>query len=62
MYLVAWGLMGLGDWIWEIERGRPLGMSTVRLSRLECLDEECFDDEWWDDEEDLCLEVRDEEE
>jgi len=39
MYFVAWGLMGLGDWIWETERGRPLGMSTVRLSlREECLD------------------------
>lgn len=46
----------MGDWIWEIERGRPLGMSTIRESRRdslrdedewECLsfvEEECFDD------------------
>jgi len=25
--------MGLGDWIFERERGRPLGMSRWRLSR-----------------------------
>jgi hypothetical protein len=31
MYLVAWGVTGLGDWIWEIDKGRPLGMSTERL-------------------------------
>jgi len=55
MYLVACGLIGLGDLIWETERGRPLGISTERLSRRdsrrleddECLslDDECFDDE-----------------
>lgn len=31
MCLVAWGDMGLGAWIWEIDRGRPLGMSTESL-------------------------------
>jgi hypothetical protein len=36
---------GFGDLIWETERGRPLGISTVRLSRRDprrVLDEECF--------------------
>lgn len=47
MYLVACGVTGLGDWIWEIESGRPLGMSTdrLRLSRRDsrlALDE-CFE-------------------
>jgi len=50
--------MGLGDLICETERGRPLGMSTVRLlsRRDSLLDEECFDEEeeCLDDEE--CLE------
>jgi hypothetical protein len=60
MYFVAWGETGFGDWIWEIDRGRPLGISTHRwLSRresllddeVECLsredevlDEECLDE------------------
>lgn len=41
--LVAWGEIGFGDWIWEIERGRPLGMSVLaaRASRRE-EDEECL--------------------
>jgi hypothetical protein len=53
MYRVAWGATGLGDWIWEIESGRPFGMSegvwrellrSECLSREELLDEECFDE------------------
>lgn len=55
MYLVACGVSGLGDLIWETERGRPFGISTerLRLSRLdsrrededECLSrlEECLE-------------------
>lgn len=54
---MACGLTGFGDWIWETESGRPLGISTERLSRRESRFEECFEDE----EEDLCLELRDEE-
>jgi hypothetical protein len=63
MYLVAWGVTGLGDLISETESGRPLGMSTERLrlsrrdSRLEEDDEECLSFEEWDFE----LEVLDEE-
>ena len=51
MYLVACGVIGLGDWIWLVDKGRPLGISTVRLSRrelcFECLEEEdlCLDEE-----------------
>jgi hypothetical protein len=68
MYLVACGVIGFGDLIWETERGRPFGMSTLKLSRRdsrrdeddECLsreDEECFDDEWEEDfEDEECLE------
>lgn len=71
MYLVAWGVIGFGDLIWETDRGRPFGMSTARPSRRdsrrleeeECFsrDEECFDDELdlWDDE---CLDEDEEEE
>jgi len=58
MYWVACGATGLGDWIWETESGRPLGMSAAMVSRrdsrldeeevlslLECLDEdERFDE------------------
>jgi hypothetical protein len=41
--LVACGEMGLGDWIWEMESGRPLGMSVLaaRASRRE-EEEECL--------------------
>jgi hypothetical protein len=41
--LVACGETGFGDWIWEIERGRPLGMSVLaaRASRRE-EEEECL--------------------
>jgi hypothetical protein len=58
MNLVACGDCGFGDLIWEIERGRPFGMSALKLSRRdslreeedeclsldeeECLEEECF--------------------
>jgi len=58
MNLVAWGDCGFGDLIWETERGRPFGMSALKLSRRdslreeeeeclsldeeECLEEECF--------------------
>jgi hypothetical protein len=40
--LVACGEIGFGDWIWEMERGRPLGMSVLaaRASRRE--EEECL--------------------
>jgi hypothetical protein len=54
MYLVACGVIGLGDWISETDNGRPFGMSIVRLlsrreARLElddvCLSrEECLDE------------------
>ena len=52
MYFVACGVTGFGDWIWETESGRPLGMSTVRLrlSRRDSLlevDEECLSFEEW---------------
>jgi len=62
MCLVAWGVTGLGDLIWETDKGRPLGMSTVRLDsrrdsrRLEeelCLsrdEEECLDEECLEEE------------
>lgn len=74
MYLVACGVIGFGDWIWETERGRPLGMSTERLrlsrrdSRLEVEEELCFSrDEWCfdersflsDDDEDECFDELD---
>jgi hypothetical protein len=41
--LVACGETGFGDWIWEIERGRPFGMSVLaaRASRRE-EEEECL--------------------
>lgn len=46
MCLVALGLIGFGDTIWEVERGRPLGMSVdkdrARDSRREEDDEECL--------------------
>ena len=59
--LVACGEIGFGDWIWEMERGRPLGMSVLaaRASRREeeeCLLEEVLLEEDLDDLEDL-LEV-----
>lgn len=56
MYLVACGVIGFGDWICEIERGRPFGMSTerLRLSRRDSrreVDEVCLSlDEWCLDE------------
>lgn len=58
--------MGLGDLIWETERGRPLGISTLRcesrrdsLREDEC-EEECDDfelEECLDDELEECLEL-----
>ena len=71
MCLVACGETGLGDLIWDTERGRPLGMSRFKLlSRRdsfredECLDEEeeCLDDEECLDElfsEEWCLDELD---
>jgi len=59
MCLVAWGVRGLGDLIWETDRGRPLGMSSCRLlSRRDSLREECLSRD--DDEEDECLEDEEE--
>jgi hypothetical protein len=65
MYLVACGVIGLGDLICETERGRPFGMSTVKLSRRdsrreeddECLsrEDECLDEEWEEDFDEECL-------
>lgn len=56
MYLVACGVSGFGDLIWETERGRPFGMSTerLRLSRLDSRldDEECLSRLEW------CLDER----
>jgi len=40
MYWVACGATGLGDWIWETESGRPLGISEVVSRRDSRLDEE----------------------
>ena len=56
--LVACGEIGFGDWIWDVERGRPLGMSAVaaRDSRREVED---FEDEEW--EEDFEDDLEDEE-
>jgi len=65
--LVACGETGIGDWICEMERGRPLGMSVeaARASRREeeeeclledlsdLLEEECLLDDLLDDFEDL---------
>jgi hypothetical protein len=55
----------LGDWIWETDNGRPLGMSTVRLSRRdsrldvddECLSREveCFEDRSFLSEDEECF-------
>jgi hypothetical protein len=54
MYLVACGVIGLGDLISEMDSGRPFGMSIVillsrREARLELVDgclsrEECLDE------------------
>jgi len=56
IYLVAWGVTGFGDWICEMDNGRPFGMSTarLRLSRRDSRREERFSDEE-DLEELLCL-------
>lgn len=60
MCLVAWGDMGLGAWIWEIDRGRPLGMSTesLELWREDREDRDSLSLEEWEEllllEEDLC--------
>jgi hypothetical protein len=65
--LVACGEIGFGDWICEMERGRPLGMSVeaARASRREeeeeclledlsdLLEEECLLDDLLEDLEDL---------
>jgi hypothetical protein len=74
MYLVACGVTGLGDWICEVDRGLPFGMSTERLrlsrrdSRREVRlsdddDDECLDELLClsDDEECLELDFDDEE-
>jgi hypothetical protein len=67
MSLVACGEIGLGDWICEMESGRPFGISVERARdsrREECLlEEECLslleeedlDEDLWEDdlEEDL---------
>jgi len=50
---VAWGVIGLGDLISDMDNGRPFGMSTVRLlsrreARLE-LDDVCLSREECDD-------------
>lgn len=44
MTLVACGDTGFGDCIWDMERGRPLGMSVeaARASRREDEEEECL--------------------
>lgn len=69
MYLVACGVIGFGDLIWDTESGRPFGMSTERLklsrrdSRRE-LDELCllsFEDVLDRRSEDECLEDDDDE-
>lgn len=65
MVFVACGDVGFGDWICEVDRGRPLGMSPVTardsrreedeflLEELECLPEDDdlddFDDELFED-------------
>jgi len=53
--------MGLGAWIWEIDRGRPFGTSTDREARDERWDFSLLDeDEEWcrdDDEDEWCLEL-----
>jgi hypothetical protein len=60
MCFVACGEMGFGDWICEMESGRPLGMSVERardsrreeeecLLELECLLEEDLDDDLCED-------------
>ena len=56
MNLVAWGVTGFGDLIWETESGRPLGMSTVNwLSRRESRLEECLSREECLDRSEECL-------
>lgn len=67
MYLVACGVIGFGDWIWETDSGRPLGMSTERLrlsrrdSRLEVeelclsLEEECLEERSFLSDDDECF-------
>lgn len=67
---MACGDMGLGDFIWEMESGRPLGTERLRDvesrrdSRRE--EEECWEreeeEECFDDEEELDLLDRDEDE
>jgi len=52
MCLVAWGEIGFGDLICEVERGRPLGISRAKESRSlrredeECLEEDLLEEEW----------------
>lgn len=43
---MACGEMGLGDWICEMERGRPLGMSAVAARDSRRVEEECLDVGW----------------
>jgi hypothetical protein len=61
MCFVACGEQGFGDWICEMESGRPFGMSAVRardsrrdevgcLLELECLEELDFEEEDLDEE------------
>jgi hypothetical protein len=42
MVLVACGEIGFGLWIWEMERGRPLGMSVVAARAARREEEEEF--------------------
>lgn len=57
MCFVACGVRGFGDWIFEVDNGRPFGMSTVRL-RLSRRDSLLEDDEEYLSREEWCLEVR----
>jgi hypothetical protein len=63
MCLVAVGLIGFGDTIWETERGRPLGMSVdsdkARDSRREEDDEECLLECLLEEEDDLLEDLSD---
>jgi len=57
MSLVACGEIGFGDTIWEVERGRPLGMSVDRARDSRREEEECLLEELDLLEEDLDEEV-----
>jgi hypothetical protein len=55
MYLVACGATGFGDLICDVDRGRPFGMSRLRLSRRDSRREDRFSEEECDLDELLCL-------